>query len=63
MYTAQQPRKRFNFRLSENERDQLNHVMQSENIPDISKAIRYCIAEKAAQLQAVETPQKEKGAA
>ncbi len=63
-YVAQQPRKRFNFRLSEKERAQISYVMQREGIPDTAKAIRYCIAEKVEQLQQQPiTPQKGKGAA
>ena len=51
-YVAQQPRKRFNIRISEKERAQIVFIMQREEIPDAAKAIRYCIAEVAAQLQA-----------
>ncbi len=62
-YVAQQPRKRFNLRFSDLEREQINFIMQRESIPDAAKAIRYCIAEKAKQLQQpAETPQKVKGA-
>ena len=56
-YVAQQPRKRFYFRMNEQERDQINFIMKREGIPDAAKAIRYCISEKAAQLQTAETLQ------
>ena len=63
MYIGTKPRKRFNFRLNEKERAQIAFIMQCEEIPDVSKAIRYCIDEKAKQLQAAETPQEMEGAA
>ena len=62
-YVAQQPRKRFNFRLSNQERAQIDFVMQHEGIPDAAKAIRYCIADKVEQLrQQPITPQKGRAA-
>ena len=61
MYTAQQPRDRFNMRFSKQERAQITYIMERENIPDVSKTIRYCVSEKAAQLQAAETLQQKKG--
>lgn len=51
-YVAQQPRKRFQIRFSELERKQIDYVMQREGIPDLAKAIRYCIVEKVEQLKA-----------
>ena len=48
-YKAEQTRcrNRFHFRISEAEREQLNKVMEAENIPDASKAIRFLIAKEA----------------
>lgn len=60
-YVAQQPRKRFNFRLNEAERKQITFIMQREGIPDAAKAIRYCIAEHARRLN--EIPQEKEGRA
>ena len=56
-----QIRKGLHFRINEAERAQIDYIMQREGIPDISKTIRYCIEEKAKQLQTMETPQKAKG--
>ena len=53
-YVAQQPRKRFNFRLNETERNQITFIMQREGIPDAAKAIRYCIAEQARRLETLQ---------
>lgn len=50
-YVASQPRKRFHICLNDNEREQIITIMKSENIPDAAKAVRYCIAEKAQELQ------------
>ncbi len=50
-YNAPKPRKRFYFRINEQEREQIDYIMQREGIPDASKTLRYVIAEKAEQLQ------------
>lgn len=50
-YVAQQPRKRFYICMNDDERAQVLYIMKSENIPDAAKAVRYCIAEKAQELQ------------
>ena len=53
MYTPQKKDRRecVCFRLNNQEREQIEYVMTNEMIPDTSKAIRYCIAEKAQELQ------------
>lgn len=61
MFVPQNKRKCVSFRLNDQEREQIEYVMTNEGIPDISKAIRYCIAEKASELQKRNTtPQNKK---
>ena len=50
-YVAEQRRKRFYICMNDDERAQVLFIMKSENIPDAAKAVRYCIAEKAQELQ------------
>lgn len=50
-YIKQSPRDKFNMKLSQAERDQINYIMNHEGIPDASKAIRYCVAEKYQELK------------
>ena len=38
------------FRLNNQEREQIEYVMEKENIPDFAKAVRYCIEEKFNEL-------------
>ena len=45
------PRVVFHLRLSQDERDQILFVMYETGIKDISKAIRFCVSEKANQLR------------
>ena len=50
-YKMQKPRKKFNLRMNEDERHQLQKVMQHENIPDEAKTIRYLINQAADQIR------------
>lgn len=45
------PRERYQLRLSVEERELIQFIMEREGIPVMSKAIRRCITDKAKQIQ------------
>lgn len=51
MVGNKEPRERYQLRLSIEERELIHFVMEREGISVMSKAIRYCVQEKAKQIK------------
>ena len=51
MGNKQDPRERYQLRLSKQERETIQFIMERENISVMSKAIRFCVQERAKQIR------------
>ena len=51
VYKPQALSDRFQMRLSEQDRQLIQYVMEQENIPCLAKAIRFCVQQRAETLR------------